>query len=52
MRNRCAALRQALATGQLEKVGQVPLGADVAGRVARWLEKFDQSGIARSPHAR
>jgi hypothetical protein len=45
-------LKQALASGSLAVVGQVPKQADVLGRVRDWLARFGGSvTIAQSPRA-
>ena len=46
-RNKLSRLREALAAGQVEIVGQVPADQDVAARVLAWLRKpLDEIAIA------
>jgi len=52
MRRHVELLRDALANNSFSALGQVPAGADVVGRVRRWLDEFAAAArIARSPRA-
>ena len=52
MNDRLLELAAQISSGALVVIGQVPAGADILGRVSRWLSQSGPIGIAQSPHSR
>jgi hypothetical protein len=52
MTQRLTQLARQIEAGELRIVGQVPVDADVLGRVASWLKSHDQITVAARPNAR